>query len=46
MVDITHIIEQVASNISSLLLTIQKQNTQTLKLFTMIIKMESIKTLS
>jgi len=39
----THcVIEQVASNKSCLLLTIQMQNTQKLKLFTDIIKAESI----
>jgi len=36
------IIEQVASNKSSLLPKIQKQNTETLQLFTKIIKTESI----
>jgi hypothetical protein len=36
------IIEQVASNKSSLLLKIQNQNTQTLQLFAKIIKTESI----
>ena len=38
---ITSIAEQVALNKSSLLLKIQKQNTQTLQLFTVIIKTES-----
>jgi hypothetical protein len=37
-----HIIEQVALNKSSLLLKIQEQNIQTLQLFTMIIKTESV----
>ncbi len=37
----TRKIGQVASNKSSLLLKIQKQNTQTLQLFTKIIKMDS-----
>ncbi len=36
------IIKQVASNKSSLLLKIQKYNTQTLQIFTKIIKTESI----
>ncbi len=39
---ITSIAEQVALNKSSLLLKMQKQNTQTLQLFTKIIKIESI----
>ncbi len=38
----TFIIEHFALNKSSLLLKIQKQNTQTLQLFTMLIKIESI----
>jgi len=38
---ISYIIEQVALNKSSLLLTIQMQNTQTLQLSTMITKTES-----
>jgi len=37
-----HIIEQVSLNKSSLLLKIQMQNTQTMQLFTKIIKTESI----
>jgi hypothetical protein len=37
-----NIIEQVSSNKSNLLLKIQKQNTQTLQLFTAIIKVESV----
>jgi hypothetical protein len=37
-----NVIEQVASNKSSLLLKIPKLNTQTLQVFTKIIKMESI----
>jgi len=37
-----NIIEQAASNKSSLLLRMQIDNTQTLQLFTMIIKTESI----
>ncbi len=40
------IIEQVASNKSSLLLAIQKQNTQILQLFTMIIKIKYLQMLS
>ncbi len=42
MFDKITIIEQVALNKSSLLLEIQKQNTQTLQLFMKIIKPESI----
>ena len=42
VIGLSGIIKQVALNKSSLLLKIQKQKTQTLQLFTEIIKMESI----